>query len=395
MLFKEDELKFMGRFYLSSFILGLFSMIAPYSTIYFRNLGLSFFQIAIIGSAISAGMFLFEVPTGAFADCFSRKYSTLLSFAICGSLLFSVPFFTDFYALVIIWFLIGVGLTFQSGAAESWVIDNLILNEKEYLKNEFFIKSGVIASAGMIIAPFLGALIVKYYSITLLWHVLGIGFWLAVLILLSCEEAYKPKRTSIKAGILDSVSRGKEGLQLYSRNKTLFLITLAGIFISLTAMGDEGWQPFLVQLSMPEHYLGYVASLMSLLFMVTPFAARYFEKRKVKYVLPVLMFIKMILLLSILLINPPFYYLAVLISMIDGNLSVIGGPLLETTIHKQIPTKIRATAVSVENMILQGTRFIIGIIGGYALDLFGPQKVIALSGLFAIFAIITYLKLEE
>jgi MFS family permease len=370
-------------------------MIAPYTTIYFRNLGLSFFQIAIIGSAISAGMFLFEVPTGAFADGVSRKYSTLLSFSLCGILFFIFPYFTNFYALVLIWFLMGVSFTFQSGAAESWMIDNLIFNKMEHLKNEFFMKAGIIASAGMVIAPFIGAQIVKYYSIAMLWHILGVLFLISVIILFSAEESYKPKRTDIKNTFLDSIKNSKEGMRLFYTNHALFLIVLAGIFSNFMGMGNEGWQPFLVQLTMPEHYLGYMYSIMALLPMGLSLTNRYLENKKLKYVFTITLLIRMLIILSLILIHPPLYYLAALVFIIDGNMGIFGSPLLESFMHKHIPTKIRATALSVQNMINQGAIFIVALTGGYLLDIFGPQKVIAFSGLFAIFAIMTYWRLEE
>ena len=77
-IFKKDELKLLWPFYLESLVFGLSAVIMPFFIIYFLDLGLSYFKIALLGSVYSFFIFLFEVPTGAFADGFSRKYSSII-----------------------------------------------------------------------------------------------------------------------------------------------------------------------------------------------------------------------------------------------------------------------------------------------------------------------------
>ena len=160
MLFKKDELKLLWPFYLYYLVFGLSTMIMPFMIIYFVNLGFSFFQIALITSAFGIAMFLFEVPTGAFADSFSRKYSVILGFLITAFAVILIPLMTNFYLLLFMWVLAGIGMTFVSGAEESWVVDNLNKFKRTDLHQEFFIKSGSLAAFGAIFAPFVGALLV-------------------------------------------------------------------------------------------------------------------------------------------------------------------------------------------------------------------------------------------
>ena len=75
-------------------IYGFSSLIMPFMIIYFRDLSLTFFQIAVITSGFSIGMMLFEVPTGAFADGLSRKISVIIGFLMNAAAILMFPFLT-------------------------------------------------------------------------------------------------------------------------------------------------------------------------------------------------------------------------------------------------------------------------------------------------------------
>ena len=75
-----------------------------------------------------------------------------------------IPLFTNFYFLIFLWVVVGLGMTFVSGAEEAWVIDNLNKYKRKDLHHEFFIKSQSIASFGIIFAPLIGSILVKVHS---------------------------------------------------------------------------------------------------------------------------------------------------------------------------------------------------------------------------------------
>ncbi|MDP7244846.1 MAG: MFS transporter [Flavobacteriales bacterium] len=396
MLFKRDELKLLWPFYLYYLIFGLSTMIMPFMIIYFVNLGFSFFQIALITSAFGITMFLFEVPTGAFADGFSRKYSVILGFFITAIAVILIPLMTNFYLLLLMWVLAGIGMTFVSGAEESWVIDNLNKFKRNDLHQEFFIKSGSLAAFGAIFAPFVGALLVKIYSIKILWFVFGFGFLLnAFLLMVFGQEHYKPKKLKLIESIKQTYLNSKKGLKFTITHKVVFLIILAGIFTQLMVIGDNGWQPFLVNLGMAEYQLGYMYSIMAAIVMVMPFLSRLFVKFKPKNAISIIVSLRMILLFSLIFIYPPLFFLAAIVFIMDAGLFSMKDPIIQTYFHKFIPKKIRATVVSSKSMFSQLVIALTALIAGVFLDLFGPQKVLAFGSLFGIIAIILYQKIKD
>ena len=396
MLFKKDELKLLWPFYLYYFIYGLSAMILPFMIIYFRNLDFSFFQISIITSAFAISMFLFEIPTGAFADGLSRKYSVVLGFLITALAAILIPLFTNFYFLIFLWIMAGLGMTFVSGAEEAWVIDNLNKYKRKDLHHEFFIKSQSIAYFGIIFAPLIGSILVKVYSIKLLWFVFGFGFLLnAFILLLFGKELYKPKKVKFIESFRKTYENSKVGLKFSRAHKTIFLLILGSIFASLMIVGDNGWQPFMLDLSMPTPGLGFMYSILAVVMIASSFLSRLLTNMKIKNVISITILIQMLLLLSLLLINPPFYIIAAIIFILIHSTSGLNQPLLQTYFHKFVPQKIRATVTSVQSMTKQLVVALAALIAGGLLDIFGPKKVLAYGGLFGIFAIISYLKIKD
>jgi MFS family permease len=83
-------------------------------------------QLVLVGTVMEAAIFLFEIPTGVVADTFGRRRSIVVSFLIQGGatiLLGSVP---SFPVIAAAWALWGFGYTFQSGAYEAWITDEVV-----------------------------------------------------------------------------------------------------------------------------------------------------------------------------------------------------------------------------------------------------------------------------
>jgi DHA3 family tetracycline resistance protein-like MFS transporter len=94
--------------------------------VYFvRDVHMSPLQLVLVGTVMEAAIFAFEIPTGALADTYGRRRSVIVSFLVQGGatiLLGSVP---SFPVIAAAWALWGFGYTFQSGAFEAWITDEV------------------------------------------------------------------------------------------------------------------------------------------------------------------------------------------------------------------------------------------------------------------------------
>lgn len=396
MVFKKDELKHLWPFYLYLTISGLSTMIVPFYLLYFLNLKYSYFEISIIMSSAGLTAFLFEIPTGAFADGCSRKYSVVVGCLITAISVVFIPTTTNFYLILLLFVLSGIGETFMSGAQESLVIDNLNKNSRKDLHQEYFIKSSSFMALGAIFAPALGAMLVQGYSMKILWYIYGFGFFFtAFVITFFTKEYFKPKKTNLKDLFKKSFHTSKISIAFSIRQKTLFFSIIAGMFMCVMQAGSAGTQPFLVSLGLKEYQMGYVYSIISAVCIAMSFASRLFKNFKSKNVLTFVILIIIILLFLLLFVYPPMFFIASIIIVIKSGMLNLGSPLIQSYLHGIIPEKIRTTVISTTNMLNQLVRTVAGLAAGICLDFFGPQKVIGFSGVFGLAAMFFYQKMKD
>jgi MFS family permease len=105
------------------------SLIWGINTIFLLDAGLSNLEAFAANAFFTAGMVLFEVPTGIVADSRGRRLSYLLGTAtlVASTLLYLVLWWLQgpFWAWAVTSALLGLGFTFFSGAVEAWLVDAL------------------------------------------------------------------------------------------------------------------------------------------------------------------------------------------------------------------------------------------------------------------------------
>jgi DHA3 family tetracycline resistance protein-like MFS transporter len=96
-----------------------------YSLYVIRVVGLNPLQLVLMGTALEATYFVFEVPTGIVADTVSRKLSIVVGWAITGFALGVLGFVHSFPAALATQSLWAFGATFVSGADVAWITDEV------------------------------------------------------------------------------------------------------------------------------------------------------------------------------------------------------------------------------------------------------------------------------
>lgn len=86
---------------------------------------LSPLELVFLGTAQGVVVIAFEVPTGAMADTFSRKWSLVVAHLLMGTAMLSTGLVTDFTWLLLTQMLWGLSWTFLSGADVAWLADEI------------------------------------------------------------------------------------------------------------------------------------------------------------------------------------------------------------------------------------------------------------------------------
>lgn len=139
------------------------SLIWGVNTLFLLDAGLDIFEVFIANAAFTAGMVLFEIPTGVVADTSGRRTSFLLSIVVLvlGTLLYLA--LAQIGAGVIAFsaasIVLGLGFTFYSGAVEAWLVDALDATGYTGALDQVFARGGQITGAAMLIGTVGGGLL--------------------------------------------------------------------------------------------------------------------------------------------------------------------------------------------------------------------------------------------
>jgi MFS family permease len=158
------------------------SMIWGINTIFLLDAGLSNLEAFTANAFFTAGMVVFEVPTGIVADTVGRRVSYLLgTLTLSGSTLLYVLLWqieAPFWQWAIVSMLLGLGFTFFSGAVEAWLVDALTATGFTGQMESVFARGQVVTGAAMLTGSVAGGFIAQQTS-------LGVPFVLRGLILIA------------------------------------------------------------------------------------------------------------------------------------------------------------------------------------------------------------------
>ena len=83
-------------------------------------------QLTLVGTALEGSCFVFQLPTGALADTFSRRISVIIGVFLTGAGFLLEGIFPLFWTIVLASVLWGAGYCFISGAQEAWISDEIV-----------------------------------------------------------------------------------------------------------------------------------------------------------------------------------------------------------------------------------------------------------------------------
>ena len=165
----------LGNTLAASFIWGI-------NTIFLLDAGLSNLEAFAANAFFTAGMVLFEVPTGIVADTIGRRTSYLLgTVTLTGSTFLYVLLWqieAPFWEWAVASMLLGLGFTFFSGAVEAWLVDALTATGFSGEMETVFGRGQIVTGVAMLTGSVAGGFIAQQTS-------LGVPFVLRGLVLIA------------------------------------------------------------------------------------------------------------------------------------------------------------------------------------------------------------------
>ena len=152
----------LGNTLAASFIWGI-------NTIFLLDAGLSNLKAFAANAFFTAGMVIFEVPTGIVADGIGRRASYLMgtvTLAVTTLLYFWLwDVKAPFWAWALASLALGLGFTFFSGAVEAWLVDALDATGFDGALEDVFGRGQIVGGVAMLVGAVAGGVLASVFSL--------------------------------------------------------------------------------------------------------------------------------------------------------------------------------------------------------------------------------------
>lgn len=397
-MFKEDELKLLWPFYLFELLSGSFLVTAPVQIIFLLQ-RFSFAEVSFASAFAGLVAIFFEVPSGAVADTYGRKFSVTSGNLLSSVLCVAIPFIRSPLALFLMLCSGAAVGTLRTGADEAWMVDRLEHYGKQDLIHEMYTKIWSLRAVGFTIGSLFSSFLLFFFEMPTLFYIQGVGMLLvsAFLVFFAKEDQHtvpvKEKRT-----IQKTVSTVKDGFGFIWQTKPLLYLLIAISFAYFPrSFSLLAWQPVLVNLSMPVKYLGIIFALSNLLTIIIPFLSKKILGKfgNEKYYLAFAALAEFALLLSLYWVGKPFFFYGIIIYLLHDCVVTLRIPVDSAYYQSFLTRQTRATAGSVQYMMLSLISSLCMVSGGFLADIIGAKTMIILFAFFLIPAGFFYLLAEK
>ena len=256
-------------------------IMAAYALYYITVAHLDALQLVLVGTALEASYFVFEIPTGVLADTFSRRMSVIIGLAIIGFAWAGQGLIPTFVAIASFSIVGGVGEAFVHGATEAWVAGEV---GDDALNALFLRETQVSQLAGFVGLPVgVGLALIDLRIPVVLGGVLTTA--LAIVLIFVMPERRHPRRDVARSW---RATVGTANRALLSVRTSALLLTLLGaqFFWGAASEGyDRLWDPhLLLDLAFPPFGLPPVVGfgLLSLAGTIVVVATAQVVRRRVK-----------------------------------------------------------------------------------------------------------------
>jgi MFS family permease len=353
----------------ASFIWGI-------NTLFLLDAGLNATAAFAANALFTAGMVLFEVPTGVVADTWGRRTSYLL-----GSLTLAVSTVlywlawqmqAPFWAWAATSVLLGLGFTFFSGATEAWLVDALKFTGFKGNLESVFAKGQIVGGAAMLSGSVLGGLVAQWTNLGVPYLLRGLALVVtfAVAFLYMRDWGFVPKPGKHPVREMGQVLRASVHFGL-GNPPVRWMMLAAPFTFGVGIYAFYAMQPYLLELYGDEQAYS-IAGLAAAIIagaqiaggMAAPRVRLLFRRRTSALLVGLVLEVGLLALLGL----TTAFWVAVGLLVLWGLTAAASLPIRQAYMNGLIPSEQRATVLSFDNLLGSSGGVVIQPVLGKAAD---------------------------
>jgi MFS family permease len=356
----------------ASFIWGI-------NTLFLLDAGLTNAEAFAANAFFTAGLVLFEVPTGVIADMRGRRLSYLLgTLTLALSTLLYLLMWriaAPFWAWALASALLGLGFTFFSGAVQAWLVDALKAHGYEGALDPVFARGEIVEGVAMLGGSVLGGYVAQATNLGVPYvlRAAALALSFATAFLLMHDVGFTPKHDG---GPLRQAKTILHGAIRYGfGNRPVRWVMIASAFTDgVSIYGFYAMQPYLLDLYGDPKAYG-VAGLSAAIVGGAQIAGGLLVSRLL-HLLPrrttwLLMAVLASSVTLVLIGLVPRFPVAVGLLVVWGLLFATVTPVRQAYLNELIPSDQRATGLSFDSLMGSGGGVVVQPVLGKAADVWG------------------------
>lgn len=364
---------FLRKVYLYRF-LNTFNLVGGIFALYFASKNLDPFQISILIAIWSITSLALEVPLGAVADKYSRKYLLIIAplLTVVGFSLWLVDGFI-FYALgFVLW---GVKNALQSGTMEAFLYDEL----KEYGREDYFQsafgKSGTYFWLGVMFSAAIGGFIAEYSFTYVI--ILGVIMQIFACLIMTTVKTVRPQKPTGESKYFKIL---KEAIkEIRTSKKMLIILTFICLTFPIYGAAEEFFNLLFQSYKIDIWIVGLMVALIYGIIAISNYSLTFIDKIKIKALENWLLIISGVLFLTVgvtkSILTLPLIFIAI-------YLLAVAEAKFDVRFQHAIESSERATISSLKSFSFEIFYLLFVLIFGFISTQLGLNSVIvALGGL--------------
>ena len=362
----------LGNTLAASFIWGI-------NTIFLLDAGLTNLEAFAANAFFTAGMVVFEVPTGIVADTVGRRASYLLgTVTLAASTLFYVLLWeieAAFWLWAVASMLLGLGFTFFSGAVEAWLVDALNATGYTGRLETVFGRGQVVGGIAMLTGSVAGGFIAELTSLGVPFVLRGVVLvaMFAVAFALMHDVGFTPKKGGNPLAEMRAIASAS--IEYGWRVPAVKWLMVQAIFTGgVGVYGFYALQPYLLELyGDPDAYqiAGLVAAIVAgaqiLGGLAAPRIRQLFHRRTSALIAAAALSSLALLLIGL----TETFWAVIAMIVVWGLLFAATMPIRQAYMNGLIPSQQRATILSFDSLVASSGGVWVQPVLGRAADVWG------------------------
>jgi MFS family permease len=336
----------------ASFIWGI-------NTLFLLDAGLNNAEAFAANAFFTAGMVIFEIPTGALADTWGRRTSYLLGSAtlLVTTLLYVAMWRIEapLWGWAVASILVGLGFTFFSGATEAWLVDALTFTRSRDELEPVLARGQVIEGAAMLVGSVSGGFVAQLSNLGVPYLIRSalLGLTLIAAFLFMRDLGFTPSRG--KRPLLEVRRVLRASVNAGWRNPPVRWLMLSGLMSGgVGIFAFYALQPYLLELYGNERAFGIAGAAAAIIAgtemiagLIAPRIRHLFRRRTHVLIVAAVLSVASLALLGF----ASSFWFAIALLVIWGMTFAVTMPFRQAYLNGIIPAQQRATVLSFDNLM--------------------------------------------